>query len=157
MNLTFRFAKSYLVYTCFLKDKNLHSFAPLMRYIKAILLSLVCAGVLAQTFSLLCIYESYTLNKAYIAAHLCENRAMPTMHCNGHCYLSKKLKAEEQNDKQLPNNLNEKISVAPIFCHDDIALLPQPQQHNITANFNYTLLIPAKFLSSPFHPPSLLS
>lgn len=82
---------------------------------------------------------------------------MPQMHCNGHCYLMKKLKNEEQHDKQLPNNLNEKISVAPVFCHDDIALLPQPEQNNITANFNYTFLTPIKFLSSPFHPPRLLS
>jgi hypothetical protein len=128
-----------------------------MRYIKTILIPLVCAGVIAQTLSLLCIYESYTFNKDYIAAHLCENRAMPQMHCNGHCYLSKKLKAQEQNDKQLPNNLNEKISVAPIFCHDDIALLPQPEQNNIPANFNYTFLVPIKSLASPFHPPRLLS
>jgi hypothetical protein len=128
-----------------------------MKWLRHIVVPLVIAGVLSQTFSLLCIYESYTLNKAYIAAHLCENRAMPAMHCNGHCYLSKKLKNEAQNDKQLPNNLNEKVSVAPVFCHDKVALLPQPEQTGTTSNFNYTFLIPANFPSSPFQPPRLLS
>jgi len=128
-----------------------------MKWLTYIILPLVIAGIISQTFSLLCVYEGYTLNKAYITAHLCENRAMPQMHCNGHCYLSKKLKAQQQNDKQLPNNLNEKINVAPVFCHDAIVLLPQPEQTGITANFNYTFLTPIKFLSSPFHPPRLLS
>jgi len=82
---------------------------------------------------------------------------MPKMHCNGHCYLSKKIKAEEQNEKQLPNNLNEKVNLAPIVCHNDIALLPQPEQNNIASNFTYTFLITANFLSSPFQPPRLLS
>ena len=128
-----------------------------MGRIKTILIPFICAGVLAQTFSLLCVYEGYNLNKTYIATYLCENRTMPKMHCNGHCYLSKKIKAEEQNEKQLPNNLNEKVNVAPIVCHDNIALLPQPEQNNIASNFTYTFLITANFLSSPFQPPRLLS
>lgn len=40
----------------------------------------------------------YQINKAYITRVLCENRDKPQMHCNGKCYLAKKLK--EQQDKQ---------------------------------------------------------
>lgn len=42
----------------------------------------------------------YHLNKAEIAQKLCENKAKPQMHCNGHCYLSKQLKKAEQAEKK---------------------------------------------------------
>jgi hypothetical protein len=128
-----------------------------MKWLKLIVTPLVLAGLMAQTFSLLCIYESYTLNQSYIAAHFCQNRSMPKMHCNGHCYLSKKMQSEQQNEKQLPNNLNEKVNMTPVCCHDNIALLPPPEQQLVSSNFNYTFLIGANFLSSPFQPPRLLS
>jgi hypothetical protein len=41
----------------------------------------------------------YQLNKAYIAANLCENKARPSMKCNGKCHLRKQLaKASESAD-----------------------------------------------------------
>lgn len=33
----------------------------------------------------------YAVNKEYIAATLCENKAKPQMHCNGQCHLKKEL------------------------------------------------------------------
>ncbi|HTE08809.1 MAG TPA: hypothetical protein VK628_08580 [Flavitalea sp.] len=42
---------------------------------------------------------NYTINKNYISAELCENKAKPLMHCNGQCVLMKKLaKANESNE-----------------------------------------------------------
>jgi hypothetical protein len=47
------------------------------------------------------LYAGYELNKNYIAAVLCENKAKPKLHCNGKCYLAKKLKqAENSQQKQ---------------------------------------------------------
>jgi hypothetical protein len=42
---------------------------------------------------------SFQLNKQYIAAKICENRAKPKLNCLGKCYLKKiEKKAEEQKE-----------------------------------------------------------
>jgi hypothetical protein len=60
---------------------------------------------------------SFKLNQDYIAKNICENRAKPTMQCNGKCQLMKKLeKAEKEEQKQLPKTLKEKSVV--LYCHN---------------------------------------
>ncbi|RCH55979.1 hypothetical protein DJ568_04300 [Mucilaginibacter hurinus] len=61
---------------------------------------------------MLFVYAGYELNRGYIAAKLCENRAKPVMHCNGKCYLAKKIKQAEEKEKknasqQLKSQLQE--------------------------------------------------
>jgi len=61
------------------------------------LLLLVLLKVLAVP--VICLH--YQLNKAYIAANLCENKSKPVMHCNGKCHLRKQLaKTSETSDPQ---------------------------------------------------------
>jgi hypothetical protein len=47
----------------------------------------------------------YHINKAYIAQKLCENKDNPKLHCNGHCYLTKQLKAAEEGEKNTANKV----------------------------------------------------
>lgn len=57
--------------------------------------------LLSTSFTRLVFYAGYEMNKAYIAKVLCINKAKPMMHCNGKCFLSKKIKeAEEKEQKQ---------------------------------------------------------
>lgn len=43
----------------------------------------------------------FEMNRAYIATEFCINKDQPQLHCNGKCYLMKKLKqAEEKEQKQ---------------------------------------------------------
>ncbi|MCK8495096.1 MULTISPECIES: hypothetical protein [Spirosoma] len=58
----------------------------------------------------------YHLNKDYIARVLCENRSKPELHCDGKCYLAKRLKA--QQDKQDKETTERVQQTAPIqlFC-----------------------------------------
>lgn len=77
-----------------------------MRYrIVAILLLIT---VISSSFSRLCIYAGFEFNKSYIVKELCENRSRPAMHCDGKCYLMKKIKAAEEKEKkrELKDNLN---------------------------------------------------
>jgi len=46
------------------------------------------------------IVAGFELNKDYIATTLCVNRDKPQLHCNGKCYLMKKLKAAEENERK---------------------------------------------------------
>ena len=55
--------------------------------------------MLTANFSRFFIYAGFELNKNYIASELCENRDKPMMHCNGKCYLMKKLKQAEEKEK----------------------------------------------------------
>src|SRR6185312_7415258 len=70
-----------------------------MKYRITALLLIVC--LVGSSFSRFFVYAGFELNRHYIAAKLCENRNKPWLHCNGHCYLMKKLKAAE--DKQAAN------------------------------------------------------
>lgn len=49
----------------------------------------------------------YHLNKTYISQELCENRAMPEMHCDGKCILAQKLKKAEAKRQEEPVPITE--------------------------------------------------
>lgn len=75
------------------------------------------------------------------------------MHCNGKCYLSKKLKEDEKQDQQAPVSKNERFEIVPFF-------VPKPFTLEITASFVKPLFIIkndgslSAFPHSIFHPPS---
>lgn len=54
----------------------------------------------------------FKLNREYIAKVLCENRKRPELHCDGKCYLAKKLKQQkEKQDKET----SEKVHNTPVI------------------------------------------
>lgn len=57
--------------------------------------------VLGANFSNSLIYAGFDLNQKYIAEQLCVNKDKPEMHCNGKCYLAKKIKQAEEKEKSL--------------------------------------------------------
>lgn len=60
----------------------------------------------------------YHANKDYIARVLCENRAKPQLHCDGQCYLAKKLKAQQdRQDKETTERVQQTVSIQ-LFCQD---------------------------------------
>ncbi|WP_080056377.1 hypothetical protein [Spirosoma aerolatum] len=65
---------------------------------RSLLIYTLLLAVLLPSISSWGIIAHYQLNKEYIARVLCENRDKPQMHCDGKCYLAKRLKA--QQDKQ---------------------------------------------------------
>jgi hypothetical protein len=69
-------------------------------------------ATLLPTFSQWGTIAYYHVNKDYIASVLCENRAKPELHCDGQCYLAKKLNAQqEQQDKAT----TERVQKTPDF------------------------------------------
>ncbi len=52
-------------------------------------------------FSSQCIRMDYLLNTAAFAKN-CENKARPSIHCNGKCQMMKKLKEHDKREQQLP-------------------------------------------------------
>lgn len=75
------------------------------------------------------------------------------MGCNGKCYLSKKLKEQEKQDRQAPVSRTEKFDVAPFFVPKTF-LLETLTVYLKTAFFNKDEVAVFSFHSSIFHPPS---
>lgn len=57
-------------------------------------------ALIGSNFSRFFIYAGFELNQKYISEKLCENRDRPWMHCNGKCFLMKKLKQAEEKEKK---------------------------------------------------------
>ena len=64
-----------------------------------ILAHLLIITSLAANFSQVFVYAGFEMNENYIVSKLCINRDKPEMHCNGKCYLMRKLKQAEQKEK----------------------------------------------------------
>jgi len=87
-------------------NKYRYTFARMKYRITAVLL-IFC--IISCSFSRFFIYAGFDMNRSYIAAKLCENRSRPWLHCNGHCYLMKKLKQADEkqatNEREAQKNL----------------------------------------------------
>ena len=83
----------------------------------------------------------YHANKDYIARVLCENRDKPQLHCDGKCYLARKLKAQQDKQDKETTERVQNTPVLQLFCQD-----------NTPFRFN----TPAIDLPLTFHPDYLL-
>ncbi|HEY9533586.1 MAG TPA: hypothetical protein VIQ77_03590 [Mucilaginibacter sp.] len=88
----------------------------MLKKLTAIVLLLALVSVnLSRYF----IYAGFELNKKYIAANLCENRDKPWLHCDGHCYFMKKIKAAQDTEKsdtrQSQKNLFQEVFFLATF------------------------------------------
>lgn len=60
---------------------------------------LLIVAILSCSFSRFFVYAGFELNQKYISDKLCVNRTKPWLHCNGKCYLMKKLKQAAEKEK----------------------------------------------------------
>lgn len=57
----------------------------------------------------------YQINKEYITRVLCQNRDKPQLHCNGKCYLAKKLKERQEKQNQETSEQIQRIPSLQLF------------------------------------------
>jgi hypothetical protein len=57
-------------------------------------------ALISSNFSRFFVFAGFEANQKFIASSLCENKSRPWMHCNGKCYLMKKLKQAEEKEKK---------------------------------------------------------
>lgn len=106
----------------------------------------------AQCFSQMGVLANYEINKTYIAKVLCVNRDKPAMHCDGKCYLKKKLQQDQQRKDSENGNMGSKPDVL-LFCSDNTAFNPNVLE---SAVFTFPLLKSHNYTSPHFrifHPP----
>ena len=95
---------------------RLHSVAIFARHtMRAFIVYIWLVTTILPTFSQWGTIAYYQINKEYITRVLCENRDKPQMHCNGHCYLAKKLKAQKEKEDQQTGELVRNMPVIQLF------------------------------------------
>ena len=127
------------------------TFVPHMaRYLASICLIIAFA---AQTFHQGIIVLSYYTN-GIVYARTCENKARPTMHCNGKCQMMKKLQEEEKKGEQAPERkLVNNVEVLSSKSH--FALLPSPAVRLLSIlPGSEAHLLPQDYAACIFHPPA---
>jgi hypothetical protein len=68
-----------------------------------------------QSFSKWIIILGYEMNKDYIAASLCENRAKPACCCKGKCFLRKQLVADENQQQSSGRSFHQQDNRTDLF------------------------------------------
>lgn len=78
-------------------------------------------AILSANFSRLFVFAGFEMNRAFIAAELCINKDKPQMHCNGKCYLSKKLEQAREKQKQQEKEIQKNsFQEAFLFSSTDL-------------------------------------
>ncbi len=86
---------------------------------KQLTVILLFTAFTVQTFNKAVIVFNYYTNTAAFAKN-CENKAKPMMHCNGRCQMMKKLKQEENKDKQNPERRSDSKDEVLYFSKSQI-------------------------------------
>jgi|SRR5436190_7564802 len=121
---------------------------------RLISISILFICLIAATFSSWFIIFAYDINQQYISKELCLNKTNPSIHCNGHCYLSKQLAKEEKPSSPLNTKGNEKFEIQ-LFCIQlPLSLI------NVTITVNSypgqkQTFTAQQFIHSSFHPPQV--
>ncbi|SER77772.1 hypothetical protein [Pedobacter rhizosphaerae] len=118
---------------------------------KRILIYFLIMATVSNGAMQLVIYSGYQMNKEYITSVFCINKEHPELHCDGQCFLARKLKDLDSKNKQVQDQLKRVIEAEPQF--QQIAINHQIPSFIINMPNGY-LEKPVKDLSiSIFHPP----
>ncbi|KAA3438368.1 hypothetical protein [Rufibacter hautae] len=85
---------------------------------------LLLSVMLTQAFSKFFIVLDYEANKDFISKVLCINREKPQLHCNGKCYLMKKLKKAEQTQNPGRDKTQKQKQEITLYYQPFIATIP---------------------------------
>lgn len=108
---------------------------------------------MSANFSRFIVYASFQLNKEYIASVLCVNKAKPQLQCKGKCYLTKKIKQAEQEEKSQERD-SQKNRLMDAIITKRITLKLPFHIINTPSNCEIPFLIP-EHSSIIFHPPQV--
>ncbi len=120
--------------------------------LKSVLAFCMVCVLLLNNFSRYFINIAFTLNQPYLAKNICENRNKPNLHCNGKCFLRKKIiQAQQKEQNNNVENLKNQYKEALIYQKSFLSLL-----YPIALKIFYSSLhFPLQHFTFPiFHPPS---
>lgn len=134
-----------------------------MNYLKNILITLLIAAVLIQTFATVGVIMKFQVNQDYYAEVLCVNKKRPELACHGKCYLMQQLKYEFEQEQSTERQQLQKLFDRDIvlFC-SNIAPLNLKKHffdkyQNTINPFFLKQLRNQLFYCTIFHPPVALA
>ncbi|MBK0383998.1 hypothetical protein I5M32_13600 [Pedobacter sp. SD-b] len=87
--------------------------------IKKVSCILLIVLISLSSFTRLFYFAGYELNKNYIAKELCINKDKPEMHCNGKCFLNRKIaeaeKQQQSQERKTQKDLTQQIMLIATF------------------------------------------
>jgi len=109
---------------------------------------------LIPSFGTLIIYVKFKINQDEIARTICVQSKFPKNTCQGHCALKKSLKQQEENEKEMQNNLKEKMELVYIpNTHETVATFIV-SSFSSQKNYLHNDGKPISVVLSNFRPPS---
>lgn len=108
--------------------------AAMLKYCTAILF---LVSFVMMSFSKNLVMLDFYVNRDAIAAKYCINKYKPQMHCNGHCFLMRQLKKEQQQETK---NLGEQFGKIEVVSSQSFF----PRVENQT----YVSIVVRKFIDS---------
>lgn len=131
------------------------TFAGMSPYFKSISVVFLTGLLLVRTLVVPLILMDFQLRQDYIAKYVCENRNRPELHCDGKCYLAKKLKAtQEHQEREAGSRLVQQLLELPASIASlDIRFEPAVFAELRSDLPPYQLPTYYSFLSARFRPP----
>lgn len=122
---------------------------------RSLLVYLLLIAVLLPSISPWGTIAYYHLNRDYIARVLCENRSRPELHCDGKCYLAKKLKAQQDRQDKDTTERVRNTPVVYLFCEAEtvFSFAPAAFHRDQTGLFPYTRTIISRPANTLLRPP----
>lgn len=111
-------------------------------------------GFSVQTFYTAGITAWFYANQKLLAKKHCVNKSRPELHCDGKCFLSKKIKEAEQKEEQQSPYQVKWVETSPCILFSFIYTPPFAEAdviNNIDKINTYSFL----FLQFIFHPPGI--
>ena len=129
-----------------------------LKHVKQIGTLLLCGLLFMRVMVAPVIFLQYEFNKEYIIQNYCVNKNRPQLHCDGKCYLAKKLKAAEQNEENQSKVQVFKLLIE-VFHETSLSLIPLrlTTQLKTPTNFSYGNSYHYDILFSILRPPGAVS
>lgn len=115
---------------------------------------LLIVFTLSANFSKLFVFAGFELNKTVIANTLCENRNKPWLHCNGKCYLIKKIRQAEEKEKSDERQTGKNLFQEAV-CDNSLTITFDTQLIGVISTPYPNFVLP-QHSAAIFHPPTFL-
>lgn len=124
------------------------------RQIALIFLSL---AFVVKSFVVPFIFLDYELRKDFIIKNYCVNKDKPELHCDGKCFLAKKIQAQTEKEEQgaLQNFIYRLLEINAFETQINFDFTNVVEIKDFSANnYPFAEKTTIDFTSSVFHPPS---
>lgn len=122
--------------------------------LKQLFVILLSSILLLPSFGNIIVYAKFKINQDEIAKTICIQRKVANNTCNGRCELRKSLKKFADNEKEMQNNLKEKLEL--VYIQNTIEQITPTAIVTFSTQKDYHLFNkkPISIVLSNFRPPS---